>query len=222
MVNFDPQLSLNDQDIDNLVKWGFNFMRLGVMWEAVERTKGVFNMTYLEEINKLINKLGEKGIYTLVDAHQDVFARRTCGEGVPDFYATNDSLKHHCTGVILPWMFYLFGLCKPMALYNFRYDENGNPLIEDCVKNNFAVYYSSPEVNSAFDNLYTNKDGLQDKFINYWDAVSNYYKSNKYVVGYDPLNEPFPGDAYEDESLVYEPGKFDADKLQPLYKRAYQ
>lgn len=67
--DFDPQLSLNDADIDNLVKWGFNFVRLGVMWEAVERSAGVYNETYLAEINTLINKLGAKGIYTMMDAH---------------------------------------------------------------------------------------------------------------------------------------------------------
>ena len=32
-----PDESLTDKDIDDLVKWGFNFVRLGVMWEAVER-----------------------------------------------------------------------------------------------------------------------------------------------------------------------------------------
>lgn len=46
-----------------------NFVRLGVMWEAVERSPGVFNETYLNEINNLITKLGNKGIYTMVDAH---------------------------------------------------------------------------------------------------------------------------------------------------------
>jgi hypothetical protein len=39
------------------------------MWEAVETSPGVYNETYLAEVNKLINKLGDKGIYTLVDAH---------------------------------------------------------------------------------------------------------------------------------------------------------
>lgn len=64
-----------------------NFVRLGVMWEAVERRPGVYDMEYLAKVNDLITKLGEQGIYTLVDAHQDVFARMMCGEGVPDFYA---------------------------------------------------------------------------------------------------------------------------------------
>jgi len=64
-----------------------NFVRLGVMWEAVEIAEGVYNQTYLDEIEKLINKLGEHGIYTQIDAHQDVLSRMTCGEGIPDFQA---------------------------------------------------------------------------------------------------------------------------------------
>jgi hypothetical protein len=76
--------------------------------------------------------LGEKGIYTLVDAHQDVFARRICGEGVPDFYATNDVLEHTCRGEVIPEILNLFGACTPMKDYGFRYDANDDPVIEDC------------------------------------------------------------------------------------------
>ena len=79
--------SLNDEDIANLKKWGMNFVRLGVMWEGVERQAGVYDTEYLAKVDALITKMGEAGIYTLVDAHQDVFARSICGEGVPDFYA---------------------------------------------------------------------------------------------------------------------------------------
>ena len=84
---FDSQNSLNDGDIQDLQDWGFNLVRLGVMWESVETAPGVYNQTYLDEIDKLITKLGEKGIYTLVDAHQDLLARIACGEGMPNFYA---------------------------------------------------------------------------------------------------------------------------------------
>ena len=66
---FDAETSLNDDDIANLVKWGFNFVRLGVMWEAVERVEGQYDETYLNQIEALINKLGRAGIYTLVDMH---------------------------------------------------------------------------------------------------------------------------------------------------------
>jgi len=52
-----------------MIDWGITFVRLGVMWESVEVAPRQYNMTYLDEVDKLINKLGEKGIYTLVDAH---------------------------------------------------------------------------------------------------------------------------------------------------------
>jgi len=57
------------------------------MWEAVERSPGVYNTTYLQQIDNLITKLGKKGIYTMIDAHQDIFTRKICGEGIPSFYA---------------------------------------------------------------------------------------------------------------------------------------
>jgi hypothetical protein len=40
-------------------------------------------------------------------------------------------------------------------------------------------------------------------------------------VGYDPLNEPFPGNIFKNISLIVEPGKFDKDLLEPLYSRAF-
>lgn len=67
--DFDAEDSLNDQDIQNLVSWGMNFVRLGVMWEAVERSPGVYDMDYLNKVDNLITRLGEAGIYTLVDMH---------------------------------------------------------------------------------------------------------------------------------------------------------
>ena len=56
--SFDPQNSLNDKDIADLVKWGTNFVRLGVMWEGVERSEGVYDEDYLNKVEELINKLG--------------------------------------------------------------------------------------------------------------------------------------------------------------------
>lgn len=84
---FEAQDSLSAKDIADLKAWGFNMVRLGVMWEAVETAPGVYNQTYLNEIDSLITKLGEAGIVTLVDAHQDIMSRLVCGEGMPNFYA---------------------------------------------------------------------------------------------------------------------------------------
>ena len=34
-------------------------------------------------MEKLINKAGEYGIYTLIDFHQDLIAEKFCGDGIP-------------------------------------------------------------------------------------------------------------------------------------------
>jgi endoglycosylceramidase len=190
------------------------------MWESVERAPDTYNMTYLDDVEVLINKLGNRGIYTLVDMHQDVLARKICGEGVPDFYA--DNLPTHCEGSLLATLAEQYGICNSISSYGFRYDEDGNPLIEDCQKHNFAGYYPSPESIELFDRLYTNKTGLTDKFINYWKVVAQRFAGNPYVVGYDPLNEPFPGGILTDPSMFLQPGKFDKVSLEPLYERIHR
>ena len=99
--DFDSQNSLNDKDVADLKKWGMNFVRLGVMWEAVERTKDVYDDAYLAKVSALITKLGEAGIYTLVDMHQDVLARYMCGEGMPNFYAKEAiGGRPHCRSIV--------------------------------------------------------------------------------------------------------------------------
>ena len=68
-------MSLVDEDIDNMVRWGVTMVRLGVIWEAVETAPGVYDYKYLDELEKLVNNLGKRGIYTMLDSHQDLFSR---------------------------------------------------------------------------------------------------------------------------------------------------
>ncbi len=62
---------------------------------------------------------------------------------------------------------------------------------------------------------------MQDKFAAFWDKVAQTFANNPYVIGYDPINEPYPSDYWLDPSLVKEPGKFNRVKLQPLYQNIY-
>jgi endoglycosylceramidase len=83
---FDAMTSFADEDIDNLKAWGATVVRLGVMWEAVEASKGEFDDGYLRKIEKIVNKLGKNGINTIIDSHQNLFSSDTCGNGVPPHY----------------------------------------------------------------------------------------------------------------------------------------
>jgi len=196
------------------------------MWEAVERTEGVYDDAYLDKVEVMINKLGEAGIYTLVDAHQDVFARTMCGEGVPDFYA-KEALKHndHC---INPWvdrllkpLYNKLGVCTDIESFGFELDENDDPLIVDCQSRDFYTYYLTKQSMAAFGALFTNRNGLGDKFVSYWDHVSRRFAKNPYVVGYDPLNEPFPANPARDPMLLV-PGHMDKTYLAPLYESIFE
>jgi endoglycosylceramidase len=76
--------------------------------------------------------------------------------------------------------------------------------------------YTAPEVASAFDALYQNKDGLQDKMMAFWSVVSERFATNTNVIGYDIINEPWAANMYYDQSLLLQPRSFDADILFPL------
>lgn len=137
--------------MDDLAAWGINFVRLGVMWEAVEREAGVYDLDYLDRVQTIINKLGERGIYTLVDAHQDVFARQMCGEGFPNFYAREilSEMPNYCVSPLFDKLLGPFkeslGFCKSIDDYGYRLDDDGLPLIEDCQSIDFGAYYETVE-----------------------------------------------------------------------------
>lgn len=66
------------------------------MWPGVQPERNTFNSTYLDKIEEIVDALGEKGIYSLLDMHQvissvtflncqDLLSRKFCGEGAPDW-----------------------------------------------------------------------------------------------------------------------------------------
>ncbi|KXS16130.1 glycoside hydrolase family 5 protein [Gonapodya prolifera JEL478] len=74
--------------LDPLVNLGYNFVRLGFTWEAYEPQRGIYTVSYLSDYVTLVRELGARGIYTLVDFHQDTFSRWSlggCGEGFPQW-----------------------------------------------------------------------------------------------------------------------------------------
>ena len=54
----------------------------------------------------------------------------------------------------------MFGGCKSITDYGFRYDSDGLPLIEDCQQNLFFIYYTSPESFTLFRAFYYNDFGI--------------------------------------------------------------
>ena len=71
---------------------GFNAVRVGVIWKAVEPQPGVFDDTYLARIAATVQTLGSHGIFSLLDFHQDMYNEQFQGEGAPDWAVSDNGL----------------------------------------------------------------------------------------------------------------------------------
>lgn len=200
---------MSDIDAKNLASWGFNVVRLGVMWVGLEPgAKGSYNATYLDEIETIVKTLSAENIYVILDFHQDLLHRKYCGEGVPDYvYETCVAAEPKGTKA--------FPL--PVANQTFPVDSEGNPELDSCLERNFAAYYLSAEVGAAFQCLYDNVDGLWDAFAGYWTTVAQRFKDYDSVLGYELINEPWAGNVYRHPTNLL-PGRAEALYLQPMYE----
>lgn len=139
LTHFDPQNSLTDDDLANLQKWGFNVIRFYTAWVGVNpKSENEVDQDYLSQLSTAVQMMENKGIYALLDCHQDVLSRYFCGEGVPDWVAQKlgeNTLKS-----------FPFPLLTNMS----RESDTGYPKLDDCSKNPFFHYYLTEAVMQSF------------------------------------------------------------------------
>jgi endoglycosylceramidase len=87
----------SNDDAQFLAANGFNAVRVAVIWSELEPEPGVFNTAYLDSIENTVQTLGNNGIYSILDFHQDAYSSAFGGEGAPAWAtetngATNVSL----------------------------------------------------------------------------------------------------------------------------------
>jgi len=73
-------------DADWLLEHGFNTARIGTLWIGVSPTApGEIDQNYLEQWDRVVQLLAERGIWILFDFHQDMLGEIYQGEGVPEW-----------------------------------------------------------------------------------------------------------------------------------------
>ena len=215
---FDPYTSFTDEDIAILKKLGINLVRLGIIWESLEKEEGNYDLEHLEKMYKIVDKLEQNDIAVIIDAHQDMFSRLFCGEGAPKFYVDKMTYQTDCSKNLLSKFFGLLTACIPLSKNNWNYDESGLPVIEDCVAGSFIDYHKSPELMSIYDSFFDNEAGTLDAFVNFWKIVAEKFKNKKNVLGYDLWNEPWSPNLWTDlKSLM--PGYIDNHRLKDFYTK---
>src|SRR5690606_39149555 len=95
-------------------------------------------------------------------------------------------------------------------MYNERFQGEGWPdwaVLDDGLpaapRNGFpANYVGMPALNRAYDHFWANAPGpggvgLQDRYAAAWRHVAARFGDHPAILGYDLLNEPWPGGAWE-------------------------
>ncbi len=172
------------------IEWGFNFVRFLISWDGIEPERGVYDENYLDEVEKRVNWYTSRGAYVMLDMHQDVYGHAVNGNGAPE-WATETSLME------------LFPLDFP----------DGTP---------WWISYIDPQVIAAFLNFwgYDNHQYLQDHYIAAWQKVVERFKDHPGVIGYDLMNEPYPGGLPAAITRDFEPTQLKAmyDRLIPAIR----
>ena len=102
LVNKNPEenyLGSADQDaIKKIRSWGFNCIRLGIIWDGLEPKPGQYDEKYLQGIDERIKWAAENDIYVVLDMHQDLYSV-LYSDGAPE-WATLHEEQPHVTGEI--------------------------------------------------------------------------------------------------------------------------
>lgn len=86
--------------LDRAASWGVNALRVPFVWAAVEPTQGTYDEDFLKRYDALLDAAWARGMYTIVDFHQDVYADAYCGDGFPDWTLPDPhpAPHHDCPG----------------------------------------------------------------------------------------------------------------------------
>ena len=69
--------------LDATQGWGINVLRVPFSWAAMEPEQGSDDAQWLARYDQLLDEAWARGMWTIVDFHQDLYAESYCGDGFP-------------------------------------------------------------------------------------------------------------------------------------------
>ena len=161
-------------DLDPLPAWGINVLRLLFIWEAFEPKPGVYQTAYLDSVTQIVDAAHKRGMYVLIDVHQDAYSRYSiggCGDGFPSWTLPSE--------------------IPPVTPDNGAACANwGTRMIFD------------RDMHKAFDAFHANKNGVRDRYLAMLSRVAAQFAKHPAVIGFDPINEPW-GDEKKELPVLY-------------------
>ncbi len=173
-----------EQNFARLRGLGLNAVRLIVVWAALEPTPGVIDTGYLDRVQQEVQACKDNGLWVLIDMHQDLYS------------------ESFCDGDGAPAWACVLGGYSPT----------------EC-STTWAANYGLPQVLQSFQDLWDDRaapdgTGLQEHYAAVFQAVAQRFSSTSNVLGYEIMNEPFPGKDYPLTSP-----DFETKGLVPFYEK---
>ncbi len=221
--------------------YGFNVIRLGIIWDGLEPEPGKYNEEYLAEIDQRIKWAAENEIYVFLDMHQDLYGSKF-SDGAPE-WATMDEGKPHYTGSV--WSdSYLISPAVQTAFDNFwkntpasdgvgiqdhyanlwkhiakRYVNNTTVIGYDIMNEPFMGSTANdimPLMLSGFAQVFAEETGTEppaaDELANMWADEETRLEALKFIESKDRYSRVIDG--------VYElNAAFERNELQQMYQK---
>eukprot|EP00929_Paragymnodinium_shiwhaense_P057867 TRINITY_DN28981_c0_g1_i1.p1 TRINITY_DN28981_c0_g1~~TRINITY_DN28981_c0_g1_i1.p1 ORF type:complete len:546 (-),score=87.58 TRINITY_DN28981_c0_g1_i1:284-1921(-) len=199
-VDYLPKALVHDFVLDGLEEQGFNAMRVPMMWAAAHPFENVTDFTYLENVSRVVDSMGQRHIYSLFDMHQDVLSSRlsdpqgdTGYDGAPRWLVDKTELS-------------------PTEQYPAPWKA---PLKQ------WGEGYLTKATGKCFQDIYDNVHGGLDDWARFWRDVAGAFKNQTAVLGYELINEPWVGDQFRYPLLML-PGEAGSQSLSKVYSTLTQ
>lgn len=154
---------LDDAALRDLRAKGVNIIRLGMTWAGIEPKMGEYNEVYLNEVRDVVDRAKKYGIYVYLDWHQDLYSG--FGLGVGDGAPAWACLTKK-------------KMRKPLFIWAEGYFFGG--AVWEC----FDAFWRNAPLAGR---------GIRDRFCDMLRYTVSYLSGCENIMGFDVLNEPFPG-----------------------------
>jgi endoglycosylceramidase len=98
-TNWSGYPSLKEPGYAVMKDWGFNCIRLGLLWANLEPEPGKYNEKCLSELDKRVQWAKKNGLYVFLDMHQDLFSMKY-SDGAPEWATLTDGKPHAGEGAV--------------------------------------------------------------------------------------------------------------------------
>jgi endoglycosylceramidase len=164
-------VGFGDDDAAFLASEGYNTVRVGIIYKGVEPAPGVYDEAYLDQIAHTVKTLAAHGVFSMLDFHQDLYNELFQGEGWPDWAVRDDGLPN-----------------QPQTGFP------GNYIVMPALQRAFDHFWNNDPAQTT---TFTDTIGLQDRYAAAWRHVAARFRGNPNVLGYELLNEPWPGTTWQ-------------------------